>query len=307
MTYTKSTIQEFLSTIAPFDKLSPAALAKFADRCQLLRYRMGQAVLVRDKMPAQLNIVYEGQMRLLGYDPRTQRPITLKLMRPGDVLGWVGLVRGIPCETAIASIESICLVIPALDFLTMLEAEPQVAAYYRNRCSLIEAFDLLGEEIHRRADGDANLKDLAQTVQESAVVCNLPPGITPLTQLERDRLWLVSGGGAIANQPVASRLSLNGVADPQVEVTGTIPARVIGFSEAALVSQQPTRNGTTRNGTTRGDTVTEAIVEVVDDDGIPFAPDRPVEPDAAILPYFGKGENAKYPFIRGRGDLDSAM
>ncbi|HEY9644724.1 MAG TPA: peptidase domain-containing ABC transporter, partial [Chroococcidiopsis sp.] len=156
-------------------------------------------------------------------------------------------------------------------------------------------------------DGDANLKDLAQTVQESAVVCNLPPGITPLTQLERDRLWLVSGGGAIANQPVASRLSLNGVADPQVEVTGTIPARVIGFSEAALVSQQPTSNGTTRNGTTRGDTVTEAIVEVVDDDGIPFAPDRPAEPDAAILPYFGKGENAKYPFIRGRGDLDSAM
>jgi len=65
----------------------------------------------------QVSIIYEGQARLLGYDPQT--PVTLKLLRPGEVLGWAGLVRGVPCETAIAS-TVVCLSIPA-EFSELLE------------------------------------------------------------------------------------------------------------------------------------------------------------------------------------------
>jgi ATP-binding cassette subfamily B protein len=308
MTYTKSTIQEFLATIAPFDKLSSGALTKLAERCQLLRYRMGQALLVRDKMPAQVNVIYEGRVRLLGYDPRTQRPVTLKLCEPGDVLGWVGLVRGVPCETAIASSETLCLVIPALDFLTLLEAEPPLAGYYRNRCALIEAFDLLGEEIHRRAMGDADIKELAIKLHANAVVCNLPPGTTPSGQLESDRLWLVSGGGAIANAPVSSRLSLNGSGDAEIEVTGTLPARLVGFPEAVVAAPPQLPPEATVNaevaiadGIPNGEAIATDIID------IPYAPDRPPEPDPALMPYLGKAQTQKYPFIRGTGELGSAM
>lgn len=294
MTYTKTSVHEFIATIAPFDTLSPEALKRFTGNSQLLRYRVGQAVLVRDKMPAQVSILYEGQLRLLGYDPRTQRPITLSLMQPGDVLGWVGLVRGVPCETAIASLESICLVVPALEFLTLLEGNPSFASFYRDRCALIEAFDLLGAEIHRRADGDANLKALALQMQAEAVICNLPPGTIPLSQLERDRLWVVSGGGTVQNFPVTSRLSLNGSPDPQIEVTGSLPARIVGFPEAA-VAQAPVLDATP--------------VEVVTDPlDIPYAPDHPPEADSELLPHVGQARNnQKYPFVRGRGDLDSTM
>lgn len=295
MTYTKSTIQEFLVTIPPFDQLSSEALTRLASQTQLLRYRIGQAVLVRDKLPAQIVILYDGQLRLLGYDPRTERPITLKLMKPGDVLGWVGALRGIPCETAIASVESVCLVISVLDFLTMLEAEPKVANYFRNHCSLIEAFELLGAEIHRRALGDANLKELALQAESEAVVRNLPPGRISTRELERDRLWLVSGGGAI--EGIHHGHSINGSAE--VEVTGTVPARIIGFPQARLEA-----------ATLESVPVVEPELvraPVPEGDDIPYAPDRPPEADPSQLPQFRKAPTQDYPFIRGRGQLNSAM
>ncbi|MBD2460993.1 peptidase domain-containing ABC transporter [Oscillatoria sp. FACHB-1407] len=293
MTYTKTSVLEFLATVPPFDLLSESALTALADQLQMLRYRMGQAMLVRDKMPAQLNIIYEGQARLLGYDPRTQRPVTLELARPGSVLGWVGLVRGVPCETAIASVETICLVLSATDFLALLEREPQMAAAFRSETSLIEVFDLLGAEIHRQAIGDVVLKDLALQAQTEAVICNLSPGNTPTSSLESHRFWLVSGGGAIDQYEVGSSIRVEQV--NQLNVIGSEPARVIGIPKtilqpAAMVTEEPV--------------LTASPAEV----DIPYAPDRPVEADPSIRPTSSsKSTSAKYPFVRGTGAIDGAL
>jgi ATP-binding cassette subfamily B protein len=263
---------------------------------------MGQAILVRDKMPAQLNILYEGQARLLGYDPRTQRPVTLELMQPGAILGWVGLVRGVPCETAIASVETIALVIPAAAFLALLDRDPQFAAVFQNQCAPIEAFDLLGAEIHRRAIGDVDLKDLVLQAQKEAVVCSLPPGTTPIHQLERDRVWLVSGGGTIEQFPVASRLSLQN-SSGVIEVVGTEAARLIGIPKALMRST---------SSASVAASVGQAEVTVVDsapDLDIRDADDRPPELDPGLRPRAGKqpSSSQKFPFIRGRGPVDSAV
>ena len=50
----------------------------------------------------------------------------------------------------------------------------------------------------RRADGAANLKDLTQALQTQTVVHHWPAGPRTLADLNPERLWLVSGGGAIA-------------------------------------------------------------------------------------------------------------
>jgi ATP-binding cassette subfamily B protein len=296
MTYTKATVQEFLATVYPFDQLPPSTLTHLTEQFQLLRYRMGQALLVRDKMPGQVSILYQGQVRLLGYDPRTQRPVTLQLLKAGDVLGWVGLIRGVPCETAIASSETICLTLSAEEFLTLLEQEPAFAAAYRQQCPLIEVFDLLGAELHRRADGDADLKEMAFQASSEAVVCNLPPGRIPLHQLEQDRLWLVSGGGAISNHPVASRLNLDHSAgDGALEVVGEKAARIVGFP--AFVTEQMASG-----------TAPSSAAEVVQPDDlgeILDAPDRPPEFDNTLLD--GTQPRPKYPLVRAKGQLDVAM
>ncbi len=298
MTYTKSTVQEFLATVEPFNQLSPDASARVTEQFQLLRYRIGQAVLVRDRLPNQVSILYQGQIRLLGYDPRTQKPVTLELMQPGAIIGWVGLVRGIPCETAIASRESICLTISASEFLAILEREPKLVEYFQNRCSLIEIYDLLGAELHRQADGSADLKALALQAESQAVVCNMPPGRTPTNQLEPDRIWLVSGGGTISNFAVGSRLNVNSrssMGTGYLEVSGDRAARVIGFPEA-IRDNIPTDATLVENGAA----LTQSDLD------IPYAPDRPVEGDASLSMPVQQAPH-KYPFVRGKGELDVAM
>ncbi|MBD2200738.1 MULTISPECIES: macro domain-containing protein [Calothrix] len=230
--YTSSTIQEFLAGIYPFDQLSSAALAKLSTQFQLFRYRIGQAIVKREVMPAYVGIVYEGKARLIGYDPHLQAPVTLKLLQPGEMLGWVGLVRGVPCETAIASEETICLVLPSEDFLSVLERESSLANAFQNQCTLIEVFDLLGADLARQANSSINLMELALKAQSEAVIYNLLPGRVSLSQLDDERLWFVSGGGAIANFPVASRLNLENT-QTYINVIGAVPARLVGFPKLA--------------------------------------------------------------------------
>lgn len=289
MTYT-TTIQEFLAGISPFDQLSSTTLSKLSNHCQLLRYRMGQAIFVREKMPSQVAILFQGQARLLGYHPRRQAPVTLKLLQPGEIFGWVSLLRGIPCETAIASSEAVCLTFSGTEFLTLIDTEPAVASAFRNRCTLIEIFDLLALELERRADGERDLKELTLQAWSSAIIYNLARGRKIHDQLDPTRLWFVSGG-ASATSPVGT--CLNSEAVTSLEVQGPGVTRLIGipasiFSPASLAFSP------------ESEAITPDSVE------IPYAPEQP--PDASGS-YLDQEQKARrhYPFIRGNGPIDGTL
>ncbi len=307
MTYTKASIQEFLADIEPFNRLSSANLTRLTGQSQLLRYRMGQPIVVRDSMPAQLSIIHQGQVRFLGYDPRTNRPVTLEMLKDRAILGWTSLVRGVPCETAIASTETICLTFPATEVLGLLTGDPQFAEWFRTHSSLVETFDLLGEDIHRQAIGDVDLKELTFRAHSEASVSNLSPGTNPVTQLARDRLWFVSGGGAIANHPVGSRIDPEQSSD-SIQVTGSFPARLIGFSKATLEAIAPSVTDSEQPASVAYAVSAEQDGEVIDLD-IPFAPDLPPEDEAYRQSQKERADNTRqnFPFVRGRGELNGAM
>ncbi|HEY9751282.1 MAG TPA: peptidase domain-containing ABC transporter, partial [Allocoleopsis sp.] len=308
MTYTTSTIQEFLAQVPGFSQLSPATVTRLLPKFQLLRYRMGQAILVREKQPIQVSILYEGQARYLGYDTRTQLPSTLKLLNPGEVLGWAGLVRGIACETAIASNEVICITLTATDFLELLEQEPGFAAAFRQRCALVEAFDLLGLELARQPmNKTTHLKDLTQQIWPESLVMNLPKGRTPLSQLDSSLIWLVSGGGTVTNHPVGSRLDLAS-SQSFVSVEGPTVARLVGFPAAALGEVNVESNGSALVLTDAAELVPFQDAKA-DLDGseidIPYAPERvPGESSSALVQKKGK---QKYPYVRARGPLNATL
>lgn len=300
MTYTRDTIQEFLTTVAPFNQLSEAAIAQCSQQFRMLRYRMGQAIVVRDRLPGQVTILYEGTARSLGYDPRTKRPVTLKLMQPGDVLGWLGLIRGIPCETAIASDETLCLVISAQDFLNLLKQHSTLDQAFRSQCGQLELFDLLGEELNRQADGTANLKELTDAALTQAVVQTLPPGLVDVTRVDRRYLWLVSSG-TIENFPVGSRLYISD-ALTSVQVTGDEPARLIGIPQAFLNPSAPNRPS---EPISVADAEEDLAIPVDATVEVPYAPDRPAEYEP--VGYIEADKLPKFPFVRGRGELDGGM
>ena len=234
MSYTIKIIEQFLSLVPQFNQLPPETIANLAQQLRPLRYRMGQVMVMREKMQGQVAILCEGQARMLGYDPRTKMPTTLELIKPGQIIGWVNLARGIPCETAMASTEVVCLTLSNQDFANLLEQYPQLKRSFSNKPSLVEIFDLLGIQIEREAQGDLELKELAIAAAKEAEVYFLPPGEhllhTELTMplLEPERIWLVSGGGAIEGFAVGDRLEFT-KEHQSITVEGSRPARLVSI------------------------------------------------------------------------------
>ncbi|MEC4984757.1 MAG: peptidase domain-containing ABC transporter [Oscillatoria sp. PMC 1068.18] len=297
MTYTKTSIKEFLAGVEPFNLLNPNDLTKLSEKLQPLRYRMGQTILLRERMPSQMAIVYEGQVRLLGYDPRTQMPVTLKLMEPGEIIGWVSLLRGVPCETAIASNESICLSLNTNDFLHLIERHKDFRAYFQEKCSPLEIFELLGAELDRQALGDRDLKKLTRDLHPQASVVYLPPGKTKVSQLE-DQLWFVSGGGTVENFPPNSRLLFNSL-DEKITVKNS-PARLVSVPIEAL-DEEPEDIDLQPLDRQNDNDFAEETVDYPDE--IAAAPAEPLPGQDS-----GKQDNRdrKYPFVRGRKNLGTA-
>jgi HlyB family type I secretion system ABC transporter len=290
MSYTTVNTETFLASIAPFDQLSQIALSKVSQQAQLLRYRMGQTIVMREKIPAAISIIFEGQARLLGYDPKSQMPVTLKLLQAGDILGWVGLIRGVGCETAIASSETICITIKATEFLTLLQQEKAFASYFNNRPELIEVFDLLAAELQSRADNellleanDSNsLKELALKVHSQTLVVNLPQDSQ--NQLPSDRLWLISGGN-IPQDTIATRYN------PETHLTKGKHLRLLSFPnnivQTRLIASLPP---------------SQLIASLPPShDDIPYAPDEPEgrQVETSSL--------KKYPYVRGSGKVDAVI
>ena len=121
-------------------------------------------------------VLLSGQARSLGYDPRTEMPVTLKLLQPGSILGGVNVVRGIACETAIASTESVCLTLNNQAFLELIRQYPAFKAAFQDQCGLVELFDLLGTQLERQAQGETDLRELTLNTISESQVYYVPPG-----------------------------------------------------------------------------------------------------------------------------------
>ncbi|UKP00616.1 peptidase domain-containing ABC transporter [Nostoc sp. UHCC 0870] len=273
-------ISDFLTTTPPFNLLSTSAIEQLTQKAQLLRYRMGQTIVVKETMPAHVAIIYEGQARLIGYSYNSVVPDTIELLQPGAILGWVSLLRGMGCETAIASTETVCLTIPSVIFQTLLKKEKAFNDALTKHCATSELFDLLSLEVQRRALGEVELTDLVQQILPQTVVLNLSKGKTALSQLDPHRLWLLSSGNtnfAIGDriEPYPEKQSL--------KVESGI-ARLIGIPP---VSFQPTP------------TEIEPEIETVTDD-IPYASEQPPALES-------KDRQGKYPYVGGKGVLNETL
>jgi len=301
MSYTASAIQGFLANKVPFTELPSGALAELAERLQPLRYRMGQAIALRDKMPSQIVILYKGQARLLGYDPGTQMPTTLKLIAPGEIIGWVGLMRGVPCETAIASTEAICLTLSSQDFLALLQQHPQCAQLLTESPYLVEIFDILSRQEALQSLGVAQLKTLATRAIEAAQSCEIGNNESLRDRLDSDRLWFVSGGGKLADLPPASLLDLETLEAKQLQIKGEPSVRLLGLRESDLEIEEEVQEAELA-----ADAETQPSLEV-SNSAIPYAPDQLLDSSPSSPEPSPADKRVKYPYVRGGSDLDVGM
>jgi len=291
MTATSQSLQNTLSRIAPFDLLPGSALSSITQGGELLRYRIGQPIVRPEALP-QLVLITEGQARLLGEDPRTEKPLTLSLLEKGALLGVVGMLRGKPCETAIASSEVIGFRFSIATFQQTMDDNPDFAEAIRDRLYLAEVFDLLARQVDDQAQDVGDLAKLSQRSHESGIVKYLPFGRQKIHIDPKESLtWFVSSG-TIINQPMGSRLNLEWAGN-EIDVISPQGARLVGLPDlpSLPVMESPTQNG-------------GSLVPVQDDnrEAIPYAPDQLPEPEPDADAVTGD-----YPFVRGRGEVEGML
>ena len=282
MTSLTHSMEKFIAKVFPFNQLPPEALAKLSTQWQPVRYRLGETILIRDKIPAHITVIYSGQARLLGYDPRDEKEVTISKLKSGAILGWSSLIREVYTETAIASSEVDCLVLPSQELQALIQEYPAIAQEFTQKPALVEVFELLGAELERRADGATNLKELAQQAYPQATVAQIPP--TNSAELDADWLWLLSGGKAIADLPVGT------VIDPQANLSiSSGSMRLVGIPKSIFVSEivQVSSNPTA--------TIPYARDHITPPESLPSAEPRK------------KQKKPKYPFVRGKGDEKATM
>ncbi|MEA5552913.1 peptidase domain-containing ABC transporter [Anabaena cylindrica UHCC 0172] len=296
MTYIKSAFEEFIATIDGFEQLSTAERNRFVSQQQALRYRIGQKIISKEKLPDRIAILYEGRVRLLAYDPQTQLPITLKILEPGAIIGEISLLRQIACETAIASTEVICLTLSTVDYLSLLSQNPAFAHARQNSSHIIEIFDVLSPQLAQQANAGLNLKDISQQALSGAKIHYLEPGRTSSSQLDDSRVWFFSGGGTVTNLSPGSQLASSN--DKNVlEVTGNVPARLLGINPTDLLFL---------NDDQVEQELSASQLQISDELDIPYASTEEVFPSPSDTPQV-KQKHQNYPFFRAQGELNSTL
>ena len=298
MTYTRASLDQFLETVWPFDRLSPTALQSLAGKCQQLRYRIGQPILRRESLPHQVVVILEGQARLLGYDPYTQNPMTLTRLSAGDVLGVAGLVRRRACESAIASSEMLALTLPATEFQKLLETQTGFAQAVNERCYLAELFDLMGGYYKKQA---TTLNDLSRRVQETMAMGvtthQMDFGRLDSSRLDPQRTWFISQG-KVSEYSVGQVLDRHsGQGADQLQVLTSNGARLIGVPSQMLAS--------TPTSETPVDLPEAPATEAPTRDHIPYAAEVPAT--ASFIEEETTRGEVNYPLVRGRGELEAVV
>jgi ATP-binding cassette subfamily B protein len=292
MTYIQSTFEDFIASIEGFDQLSKEEINKFlsSEILQPLRYRIGQKIIGKEQLPERIAILYQGNVRLLGYDPQTHLPITLKKLQPGAIIGEIAWLRELPCETAIASTEVVCLSWKAADYLQFLTRNPAFGKARQNQSHLIEIFDVLSSQVAQKALVNHNLKDISEQAQLESKVHYLSPGKTSLKELDSSRIWFVSGRSSLSNFLPGSRLE-----DEVIEVKGKAPVRLLGINahDLLLLDGVPTESEIL-------ETISDSKVNLE----IPYAPDQEFVPPTTSNKSL---KNKNYPFVRGQGELEAPL
>ncbi|MBU7585259.1 MAG: peptidase domain-containing ABC transporter [Nostoc sp. TH1S01] len=293
MTYIKSAFQEFITNLEGFDQLPSEVIVNLSEKLEAWRYRIGQKIIGNETIPQKVIFLYEGQVRLLGYDPQTQAVVTLKLLKPGAVIGEISFLRQVPCEIAIASTEVICLALSIEEYSRLLSEYPAFVHTRQYRSNISEVFSVLGVQVAKQANAVANFQELSEQALLSASIHYLSPGKTSSYQIDSSSIWFVSGG-EIKNFVPGSRLDLS---NGTIEVSGRNPARLIGFEPADLSFLD-------NYSQTEELSVYDTQASNTDELDIPYAPEEITPVD-----YSGskKQKHRKYPFVRGTGEVNATF
>jgi HlyB family type I secretion system ABC transporter len=303
MTYTITTPDVFLAQIEPFDQLSDRSRSRLAKIAQYYRYHVGQPIALFDRLSAHINIVVDGTVRLLGYPNERTSPVTLERLTTGRIVGAISAIRGIPCESAIASTEVTCLAIPTEFFMQAVAKESVLSRYFNDRPYLIELFEVLRLELSQHPNPDQllellsvdSLKDLAIKAFDSAVVYGSPHEVPPPLKHWH---WFVGDQSPDVryrhNYAIGDRVQLSDLSNNQ-------KIRLVGIAPIVLQFAPP---GDTDWAIDIEDAIElppSSALALPEQHPIPYAPDLPLTLNSPTK------SRQRYQIVRGKGQIEGSV
>jgi HlyB family type I secretion system ABC transporter len=307
MNDTLTTPAVFLAQTEPFDRLSSSTHKKLAKISQYYRYHIGQPIALNDRLSAQINIVVEGTVRLLGFPTENASPITLERLTTGSIIGAIGVMRGVPCESAIASTEVTCLAIPTELFIPIVLKEPILREYFEARPSLLEVFEVLRLELAQHPNPDQllqrlgvdSLKDLALKAVNSAVVHSSPQKIPKSLKHWH---WFIGSQPLNPPQPTESqRVYLIGDRIEIDSFKSNRKVRSIGIAPHILEFVQPEDVDRVIDIDDAMEMPPSSDLSVSEPPSIPYAPELPLTLNVKT------NSRQNYQIVRGKGQIDVSV
>jgi ATP-binding cassette subfamily B protein len=155
-------------------------------------FETGQELIPRGKLPEALFLIREGTARLLG---AAEEPVSLELLKPGSVVGWLSLANHLTCEWVRASASLKALRIPADVFEKLLGDHPDWASSLSSRTSLSELFPLIRDLLKERGLPPGAAKQIAIELITQAVV------VDPASEPSSSIIHLPSSNGRLIGVP----------------------------------------------------------------------------------------------------------
>lgn len=272
----------------PFHHLSTEQRCELFREARLLRFTPGQRLLRPDELPQAVLLLLKGTVRMLAEDPEQGRPQTLQKSGAGQLLGWSSLLRAGACEWVSASEPCMALAIPAAAFLVAYRECPAFAAFYNQLPAVQEAHGVAcraAELQARRPQGwSAELPQRLAAAWAMVLEAKTPfhpPGDAPAALV-----WHLSSAD-VPGYPVGVVIP-SGSSLPE-RPGFRLPYRLIGLPAAAALPAS--------------EQVLTLEAQAVDAEDVPAASLEAL----GILEEDQRGDEDRYPLVRGRGQLPEAM
>ncbi|HEY9700190.1 MAG TPA: ABC transporter transmembrane domain-containing protein [Trichocoleus sp.] len=254
MAYVDTSIQTFLPDFFqawPFNHL-PAKLQKqIAAKVQLCSFQPGELIYPSQELPSVVHYVVQERVRILG--PADYQNPTLAVLEKGSVIGWDSLIRRVAVGSVRASILASSEEQKILTLALAADEFESIALQYllptlMQQVSAVEVFDTLSRFLAVAAHHLSapylreHLKDWVQQIIQNqlAVAQHWYPNTVSFNhfrdQLPTDRIWIVSGGEALA-VPIGTEIAVNSPLHSLCSSRSPLfPVRLLGIDQAWMSS-----------------------------------------------------------------------
>ena len=159
-----------LAQIEPFCKLSRDGKELLKSQIKWSKYKIGDRIYRQDEMPNQVIFIVTGEVRLLVESFKDNSLMTLTKVREASLLGWVGLLRGEPCETIQVSKDVEAISIPSEVFVRLILTEREFKNYFETKSNEQESWIVLKKYLKQFPYQGDNLDQIVKDACSSVSV-----------------------------------------------------------------------------------------------------------------------------------------